>query len=113
MARLMQEIHQAGLGTDSSHLYLGFAFAKLGRFSDAISEFGQVEQPSDWREEVIYCNSYAYALTCAGCLEEARAHVQECRRPSWPREQREWADQFLAGREIGEPIPPRRPRLLH
>jgi tetratricopeptide (TPR) repeat protein len=112
----MEDLHEAQLDTDSSHLFLGLAYAKLERFEDAVLEFGQVTKTWKWREEVIYCNTYGYALVRIGDFSGAREHIEQNIRSSWPTEYREWALRLLATlpETCGFPVlPEARPRLLH
>jgi hypothetical protein len=113
---LLQPVAERGFDTDSDRLLLGLAHTRLGQWEQAIWYFQQVSGRLILeRERMVYCNTFAYALSQAGRLAEAHAHVRRFKRDTWPAPQREWGDQFLrssgASQVPEESVSP--PRVFH
>ena len=113
---LLQPVVERGLDMDTDRLLLGLAHTRLGQWEQAIWYFRQVSGKLIFeRERIIHCNTFAYALSRAGRLAEAQAHVRRFRRDAWPVPQREWGDRFLrlsgTAEMPEESVSP--PRLFH
>jgi hypothetical protein len=113
---LMLSLRQSDLAGDDSRIYLAMAYSHLGQHADAVREFAAVTPPvGGWREQVVYCNRYAYSLCQLGLVDEAVEHVRSNFKPTWPAKFRTWSEQLIERGDSGEEPanPPGGRRLLH